>query len=202
MKLFGLTGGIASGKSTVTRLLRERGVEVLDADVIAREVVQPGTPALAAIAQRFPGVVGSDGALDRKALGQRVFADAAERQALNAIVHPQVRGRVAELTRALASRGVPFAVYDAALLIENRLHEELDGVVLVTAPVDVQRQRLMARDGLDERAAQARIDAQLPLADKQRYASWLVDNGASLEATVAQVDSLVASLRAASGVGS
>ncbi|ATB40975.1 dephospho-CoA kinase [Cystobacter fuscus] len=188
MKLYGLTGGIASGKSTVSRMFRELGAEVLDADLIAREVVEPGTPGLAAVAERFPGVVGPDGRLDRAALGARVFGDATERAALNALLHPLIGQRFVERTQALAEAGVERVLYDAPLLIENRLHGAMEGVVLVWVPRELQRARLMRRDGLDEAAAEARLAAQLPLDGKREHATWVVDNSGTVEATRAQVE--------------
>ncbi|KFE62092.1 dephospho-CoA kinase [Hyalangium minutum] len=188
MALYGLTGGIASGKSTVSRMFRELGAHVLDADVIAREVVEPGTPGLAAVAARFPGVLGPDGRLDRAKLGTRVFGDATERAALNAIVHPLVREAFLHKVQALAEQGVERILYDVPLLIETGLHTNMDGVVLVWVPRDVQKARLMSRDGLDEAAAEARLAAQLPLDDKRRYATWIVDNSGDLASTRAQVE--------------
>jgi dephospho-CoA kinase len=186
--LYGLTGGIASGKSTVSRMLRELGAQVLDADVIAREVVEPGTPGLAAIAERFPGVLTPEGRLDRVKLGARVFADATERAALNAIVHPRVGEAFLEKLQALAAQGVERVIYDVPLLIENGLQHGMDGVVLVWVPRQVQKARLMARDGLDEAAAEARLAAQLPLEDKRPHATWLIDNSGDLALTRAQVE--------------
>ena len=188
MKLYGLTGGIASGKSTVSRMLRELGAHVLDADVIAREVVEPGTPGLQAVAERFPGVLGPDGRLDRAKLGARVFGDPQERAALNALLHPLIGQRFVERTQALAEAGVERVLYDAPLLIENRLHLGMDGVVLVWVPREVQKARLMGRDGLDEAAAEARLAAQLPLDGKRQHATWVVDNSGDLGATRAQVE--------------
>jgi dephospho-CoA kinase len=188
LKLYGLTGGIASGKSTVSRMLRELGAHVLDADVIAREVVEPGTPGLAEVATRFPGVLGPDGRLDRARLGARVFADPAERAALNALLHPRIGAAFLEKTQALAARGVERLIYDAPLLIENGLHAGMDGVVLVWVPRELQKQRLMARDGLEAQAAEARLAAQLPLEEKRRHATWIVDNTGELLSTRAQVE--------------
>ena len=188
MALYGLTGGIASGKSTVSRMLRELGAHVLDADVLAREVVEPGTPGLAAVAARFPGVLGPDGRLDRAKLGTRVFADANERAALNAIIHPLVREAFLEKVQALAAQGVERIIYDVPLLIEGGLQASMDGVVLVWVPRDIQKARLKARDGLDEAAAEARLAAQLPLDDKRQYATWIVDNSGELASTRAQVE--------------
>jgi dephospho-CoA kinase len=196
MDLFGLTGGIATGKSTVAGLLRERGVEVLDADQVARELVEPGQPLLEAIAARFPGVLNPAGRLDRATLGARIFADPRERRALDELIHPRIQARVLEATLALAARGVPLVVYDAPLLIENRLHEGMQGVVLVVTTEATQLARLMARDGIDEAQARARIAAQLPLEGKRRFATWVVDNGGSPESTRGQVDRVLAAMRA------
>lgn len=201
MRVVGLTGGIATGKSTVTKMLRDLGATVIDADEVAREVVEPGQPALAEIAARFPGVVGPDGRLDRAALGERIFGDDAARRTLNAIVHPRVQERFLELTAQAAAQGTELVVYDAALLIENRLHEALGGVILVVAPPEVQLRRLMERNGLDEAAARARIASQLPLEDKRAHATWVIDNGGPLEATRAQVQALWRSLSTDGGAG-
>ncbi len=188
MKLYGLTGGIASGKSTVSRMLRELGAHVLDADVIAREVVEPGTPGLKAVAERFPGVLDPDGRLDRAKLGARVFGDPQERAALNALLHPLIGQQFMLRTQALAEQGVERVLYDAPLLIENRLHLGMDGVVLVWVPREVQKARLMARDGLDEAAAEARLAAQLPLDEKRQHATWVVDNSGELGTTRVRVE--------------
>lgn len=188
LKVVGLTGGIASGKSTVSAMLRELGAHVIDADVVAREVVEPGTPGLVRIAERFPGVVGPDGRLDRAKLGARIFADPAERQALNEIVHPLIHLAVLEQTEALVRSGVRTVIYDAPLLIENGLHHAMDGVILVAAPREVQVQRLMARNGLSREEALARIASQLPLEEKRRHATWVVENAGSLEETRRQVE--------------
>jgi dephospho-CoA kinase len=187
MRVVGLTGGIASGKSTVSAMFRELGAHVIDADEVARDVVEPGTPGLDEVARRFPGVVDASGRLDRAELGRRVFADATERRALEAILHPRIREEVARRTEVLAQAGVEVVLYDAALLIENGLHRGMQGVIVVFAPESAQRSRLGARDGLDEAAITARLAAQLPLADKRAHATWVVDNGGSLEETRAQV---------------
>jgi len=190
VRVFGLTGGIASGKSTVVRMLRELGAQVLDADVIARQVVEPGTPGLAAVAERFPGVLGPDGRLDRARLGARIFGDPAERAALNALLHPLIGQEFLRQTMALSEAGTERLIYDAPLLIENRLHEAMDGVVLVWVPREVQKARLRARDGLDEAAAEARLAAQLPLDEKRALATWVVDNSGERADTRAQVEAV------------
>ena len=188
IRVVGLTGGIASGKSTVSRMLRELGVDVIDADALAREVVEPGTPGLQQVAARFPGVVGQDGQLDRARLAARVFFDPAERAALNAILHPLIQEEFRRRTAALEQQGKPLVVYDAALLIENGLHQRMDAVVVVNAPEEVQRQRLMERSGLSREEADARIASQMPLREKVQHATWVVDNGGGLESTRVQVE--------------
>jgi len=195
IRIVGLTGGIATGKSTVSGMLRDLGVDVIDADVISRQVVEPGTEGLAAVAHRFPGVVGADGRLDRARLGARIFFDPAERAALNAIIHPLVQEEFRRRTRALEREGKSLVVYDAALLIENGLHRQMDAVVVVTAPEEVQRRRLMERNGLTGEEADARIASQVPLRDKVLHATWVVDNGGPLESTRAQVERIHAELR-------
>ena len=194
MRIWGLTGNIGAGKSAVARLLAARGIPVVDADQVAREVVSPGRPALREIAARFPGVVGPAGGLDRKALAARVFGDPAERQALNQIVHPRIAEEVARRMRELERAGRPVAVYEAALIVENGQHLGLDGLIVVTASEAVQLARLRLRDGLSEEEARARIAAQLPAAEKVRHAAVVIENLGSEAELEAQVDRLVARL--------
>ncbi len=188
MLVIGLTGGIASGKSTVAAMLRELGAPIVDADLLAREVVEPGTPALAEIASRFGAdMLDADGRLDRKRLAARVFSSDVSRAQLNAITHP----RIAEASRAamgaMAAQGHPVALYEAALLVENRVHLGLDGLIVVAVSEDEQIARLCRRDGIDPDAARARLAAQLPLAAKVAVADWVIDNGGSTDDTRAQV---------------
>ncbi|HXX30421.1 MAG TPA: dephospho-CoA kinase [Myxococcaceae bacterium] len=190
MRLIGLTGGIGSGKSTVSGMLRALGAEVIDADELAREVVRPGEPALAEIARRFPGTVDAGGRLDRAALAGRIFADPGERAALNGIVHPRIQAEVQRRTAALAAAGAEAVIYDAALLMENGLHRAMDAVIVVWVPLEVQRERLMARDGLDRAAAEERLRAQMPLDEKRALATWVVDNSGSREDTRRQVEAI------------
>ena len=188
MVVIGLTGGIACGKSAVAALLAERGVAVVDADQGAREVVAPGSDGLAAVVEAFgAGVLSPDGTLDRKRLGERVFGDEAARRRLNGILHPRIAQWSAERFMALAAEGRPFAVYEAALLVENGAHRAMGGLIVVTARPEVQRARLMARDGIDAAAAQARIDAQWPLEKKVAVATEVIDNSGDREALRAQV---------------
>lgn len=188
MLVVGLTGGIASGKSTVTRILRELGAIVVDADAIVREVQAPGTPVLAHIAAAFgPAVIRPDGALDRAALGQVVFADPAARKLLEKIVHPAVRARMwAEVERCRAE-GQPAVVLDVPLLIESELHRTVDRVWLVYVDRETQLSRLVARDGLSAAAAEQRIGAQMDLEAKRAYANLLIDNRGTEAETQQQV---------------
>ena len=189
MRVIGLTGGIASGKSTVAAILRQLGAPIIDADLLARQVVEPGAPALAEIAQVFgPEVLAADGSLDRKRMGERIFADPGARAKLNAITHPRIAQASAAAIAELAAGGHPVAIYEAALLVENRIHERLGGLIVVSVPLEVQIERLRARDGLDEEGALARVGAQLPLASKVAVADWVVDNGGPVEHTRAQVE--------------
>lgn len=188
MDLIGLTGGIASGKSTVARMLRNAGVDVIDADVLAREVVEPGTDGLREIAARFgDGVLQADGSLDRPALAQVVFGDDDARRALNGIVHPRVARAAAEHATALADAGRARAVYEVPLLFENGLDAAMAATILVAVPEDVQLARLMERDGLDEEAARARVAAQMPQAEKRARATYVIENGGPLAETAAQL---------------
>jgi dephospho-CoA kinase len=196
MRVFGLTGNIGTGKSTVARLFAERGVPVIDADQVAREVVAPGTPGLAEVSARFPGVLTPQGDLDRKALAARVFSDAQERAALNAILHPLIGREVRARLDRLAARGQPLALYEAALIVENGLHHGLDGLIVVNAPVDEQVRRLALRDGMAEAEARARIAAQLPSHEKVRAADFVIENTGAPELLRAQVARVLETLRA------
>jgi dephospho-CoA kinase len=192
MHIFGLTGGIASGKSTVATRFRERGIPVIDADQIAREVVQPGTDGLADIVKHFgPGVLLSTGELDRKALGTRIFSDASLRAALNQIVHPRVSQRTSEHMQTLRGKGERVACYEVPLLFESHLEEGLRPVVLVFVAPEVQRARLMGRDGCTVEEANARIAAQMPLADKRARADFTLENNGTIDALRRAADSVL-----------
>lgn len=191
MRVLGLTGGIASGKSTVAHLLEERGGAIIDADVLAREVVEPGTPGLAAIVRRFgPEVLDGPGALDRRALGARVFGDPAALADLNAIVHPAVRQAMHAHLAELAARPSPprFAVLVIPLLYEGGLEDLVDEVWVVSVPEAVQRARLAARDGFDPAAVEARIQSQWPLARKVELADRVIDNSGTPAELVPRVE--------------
>jgi dephospho-CoA kinase len=191
--LLGLTGGIAAGKSTVAAVLTELGARVISADDLARTVVEPGTPALAEIVARFGDeYVGPDGRLDRKALGKKVFAHTAARMALEAIVLPRIRVAFeAELARVRAEAPDAVVVYDAPLLIEAGAHKAMDKVIVVVVDEATQVRRLMARDGLTETGARARLTAQLPLERRLRYADEVVDGTLPPDALRARLEAIL-----------
>ncbi len=192
--MIGLTGGIASGKTTVHRMLEELGASVLDADAIYHDLIRArgGAPSdlARAVADRFPGVRRGDGELDRKALAARVFASPDERRALDAIAHPAVGRETARRIGELADRGVELVVYDVPLLFEAGLAPGMNGVIVVWVPHEVQLARLMGRDRIDRAAAETRIASQLPLDEKRRRATWVIDSSGTLDATRAQVEAL------------
>lgn len=185
----GLTGGIASGKSLVACLLAERGAVVIDADVLAREVVEPGTAGLRAIVERFgEDMVDAQGRLDRARLASVVFSDPRARAGLNAIVHPRVRALSEE--REAASPPGSVVVHAIPLLVETGQRSRFDEVVVVDVPEDIQLARLMGRDGLSRADALARIAAQAPREERRAAATWIIDNSGTQQETSAQVDRL------------
>jgi len=194
----GLTGGIASGKSAVSRQLAELGCRVVDADLLAREVVAPGKPAWRAIVAEFGReVLGPAGQLDRKRLGALVFADPACRKVLEAITHPAIMARRQAILDAWAAEGFDgVVVLDIPLLIEVGAAAHVDRVVLVYAERDLQLERLMGRDGFDRAEAERRIASQMSLAEKVRHAHFVVDNSGAPEETAAQVRAVHAALLA------
>ena len=189
MRLIGLTGGIATGKSTVARMLADHGATVVDADELAREAVRPGEPAFALVVERFgPDVVQADGALDRARLGEIVFADAAARRDLERITHTRVIELMQERIAAALAGGAPLVVVDIPLLFESAREGLFEGVLLVYAPPEVQIGRLRERNGLDEESARRRLAAQLPIDGKRDRATWIIDNAGDLDATRHAVD--------------
>lgn len=185
MRVIGLTGGIATGKSTVATLLADHGASVIDADAVAREVVVPGSPALAEITSRFgSAVIGEDGSLDRKALAAIVFSDDDARRDLEAITHPRILTRMAKMIGAAAQSEVPLVVVDIPLLFENSRESEFDGVLVVVTDEATQLQRGAVRDG----DVVARVAAQLPIATKRDRATWVIDNSGDRADTARQVD--------------
>jgi len=193
--LFGLTGGIASGKSAVAARLRERGVPVIDADKLARDAVAPGTETLAAIVKRFGAdMLFPDGSLDRKKLGAIVFKDEEKRNALNAIVHPQVTLLTFNASRLYRDEGEALVAYEAALILENGMADAFRPLVVVAAPEEVQLARIMSRDQLAEDEARARIAAQMPVGEKIAAADYVIENTGSLAELERRTDDVLASL--------
>ncbi|MFE1645281.1 dephospho-CoA kinase [Microbacterium sp. P01] len=192
MPLIALTGGIASGKSTIAARLAELGAVIVDADAIVRDVQQPGSPVLAAIAAEFGnGMLRPDGSLDRAALGATVFADPAKVAALNAIVHPAVRiESQRRFDDALTSDPANIVVYDVPLLVEARAHDPWQLVIVAHAPRDVRQRRLIQVRGMSEADAAARIDAQISDEERLAFADVVIDTAGALSDTYAQVDAL------------
>ena len=189
MRLIGVTGGIATGKSTVDRMLEAHGAAVIDADQLAREVVRRGEPALEEVAARFgPDVMQPDGTLDRERLGRIVFADRRARSDLDQITHPRIAELMRDRVAAALAGPAPLVAVDIPLLFENAREPMFEGVLLVYAPREVQIRRLRERNGLDEAAALQRLAAQLPIDEKRDRATWIIDNTRGLEATARAVD--------------
>jgi len=191
MKVFGLTGGIACGKGTVSRMFAELGAPVVDADAIGHEIIAPHTPAWREVVHTFgESILRPDGTVDRAKLGTIVFADTAARAKLNAITHPriaqEIQARLAELTRA----GHRIAIVEAALIGESDVTAAFDAIIVVHANPSVQIARLMARDALSEEEARRRIQAQMPAAEKKELADFVIDNSGSIENTRRQLEAL------------
>jgi dephospho-CoA kinase len=191
MKL-GLTGSIATGKSTVSQMFKDEGCPVIDADLIAREVVEPGTPVLEEIVRHFgEHILHDDGTLNRKRLGEIVFEHPEEREKLNSMVHPAVRMEMKERSEAAEAAGEPLIILDIPLLIENDLYYLVDEVLVVYVPDEVQKERLITRNGYTEEEADQRITSQMPIEKKRKEADYIIDNSGTLEDTRAQVKELV-----------
>jgi dephospho-CoA kinase len=201
LHLFGLTGGIASGKSTAAARLRVLGVPVIDADQLAREVVATGSDGLRAVVEAFgPSVLLPDGSLDRKALAAVVFTDEAHRRRLNAITHPRIAALTAERSAEVAGRGEPLACYEAALLIENGAADAFRPLVVVACPEEMQIARAMQRDGATREEVGGRIAAQMPLARKVAVADFVIDTSGTMEDTARRTDEVLHAVCARLGV--
>ena len=196
MYVLGLTGGIASGKSTVASMLHQRGAAIIDADKLGHRVLEPGSAGWAAIVEAFgPEIVSENGEIDRRRLGAVVFSDAAQRARLNAISHPRIRAMALEEIATLRARGdVDVAVVDAALLFEGKWDDFCDEVWVVYAPEDVAVARLVARNGLTVDEARERLRAQLPIEEKRARGDVVIENNGSLADLRAQVDQAWAGL--------
>lgn len=188
MRIIGLTGGIASGKTTVARMLAEMGAAIVDADQISRDAVNPGSTALGTIVDQFgPDVLRPDGTLDRTKLAQVVFGDPAARKRLEAILHPAIRQLAEQKLNELREAGNPLVFYVAPLLIEAGALSRVDEVWVVHVDRATQLRRLMARDGISEEEALQRIAAQMPMEEKRKYGRVVIENGEGIESTRNQV---------------
>lgn len=203
MDIVALTGGIAAGKSTVARRLREHGAVVIDADALARDAVAPGSPGLAAVAARFGDeILTAEGTLDRAALGDLIFSDPAARADLNAIVHPDVRRRYRDALDAARSRDPrAIVIYDVPLLAEARAADEFDLVVVVDAPAETRTRRLVELRGLDPDDAAKRVAAQVSDDERRAMADIVIDSSGEESATLQYADELWATLVSRRSVG-
>jgi dephospho-CoA kinase len=199
--IFGLTGGIASGKSTVAARFRAHALPVIDADVLAREVVAPGTEGLEEIVRAFgAGVLGPDAALDRPALARIVFSDEGSRRKLNAITHSRIMAGMADKAAALGRTGEPLACFEAALLVESHLADAFRPLVVVSCSEAVQLARIVARDAGSSEDALARIRAQKPLAAKLEVADYVIDTSGTVEQSAERADEVLRAISAGAGV--
>lgn len=186
--IIGLTGGIATGKSTVTNYLRAQEIPVIDADDLSHRVVQPGEPGLALIKEHFgPHVILDTGELDRKALGKIIFGDKVQRQQLNELLHPLIAAEMDREIARLKQQGEMLIVLDIPLLFETDFGEKVDEVLVVYTPESVQLERLMTRDELSRTDAESRIQAQLSIEEKRCRADYVIDNSGSHAQTIQQV---------------
>lgn len=197
MKLLGLTGGIASGKSTVAAILRRLGVAIINADELSREVVQPGQEAWKEIVDTFgPAILQEDKTLDRRKLRKIVFDNPEARKKLEAIIHPRVRALAEKKIRELAATGSSIIVYEVPLLFEAQIHLWLRPVILVACDVETQKKRLLERDRLTEAEAQQHLDAQMSLEDKRKLADYVIENNGDLEELERQVRGVLQKIQA------
>ncbi len=193
----GLTGGICTGKSTVSRMLADLGATIIDSDAIAHELQAPGQRTYAEIVRAFgAGILDAAGRIDRRRLGALVFADPARRAELEAILHPAIAAESDRRVKVALAEGAQLVVVDAALLVEVGRHRRFPRLVVVTASEAEQVRRLRERDGLSETEARQRLAAQMPLGEKRRHAHSVIENSRSLAETAAQVRSLYAELMA------
>jgi len=195
MSVYGLTGGIGAGKSTVANMFQESGIPVVLADDVGREVASKGSDGLAEIVRSFgPDVLDSNGELDRRKLGTLIFNDPDRRRELEAILHPRVRDQSRELFSQLEQAGNQIVVYESALLYETQRHTEMRGVILVTASEEQRIARVRSRDGSEEEAVRQRIKAQMDDEEKRGLADYIIENNGDLQVLRREVDSLIEQL--------
>lgn len=191
--IIGLTGSIASGKSTISAMLKEKGYPIIDADLVARVVVEPGTVTLSDIECIFgKEVMNEDGTLNREALGQLIFHDPAKRKQLNDLMHPAIRAEMLRQRDELFESGEETLIMDIPLLFESRLQHFVDKILVVSVKEETQLQRLMQRNSLSEEEAKARIQSQLPLSEKEKGADAVIYNNGSIEQSKVQLERILA----------
>jgi len=189
--VIGLTGGIASGKSTVSNMIRKQGLRVVDADIIAREVVEIGQPAYKKIIETFDGILDEDKSINRQKLGSIIFADEKKRQQLNSIVHPAVREEMLKQVESEKQKNALAVVLDIPLLFESKLTHIVDKTILVYVDEHIQLERLMERNSYTEHEAKMRIESQMPLKEKLKLADYVIYNNGSLEETERQLRNIL-----------
>lgn len=190
--IIGLTGSIATGKSTVSRMLKQKGYRIVDADEISRLVVEPGSPVLGQITVAFgEDVLQTDGSLNREKLGSLIFNDEEKRKKLNGIIHPAVRAEMLRQKNEWLAKGASTVIMDIPLLFESKLQSYVDKIIVVSASPAVQRERLIARNGYTEAEADARIHSQLPIIEKENGADAVIDNNGTVEETEKQLDEIL-----------
>jgi dephospho-CoA kinase len=196
MRVFGLTGGIGSGKSTVARIFSEEGIPVIDADLIAREIVEQGSPVFDEIVRRFgTGILLSSGGIDRKKLGGIVFADARKRAELDSITHPAIAMKIAQEVERLRAEGHEIAIVEAALIFEANRRGRFESVIAVRCDTEEQIRRMISRDGITREEALQRISSQMDPDEKARASETVIDNSGDIESTRARVRAVAAAIK-------
>ncbi len=192
MKIIGLTGNIASGKTEVAKIFKELGAKIIDADKIAREVVEPGEPAWQEIAHEFgSNILNSDGSINRKKLGEIIFNDDRRREHLNRITHPRIMTKIKETIDRYKKENVKLVIIEAALIVERGgLLNVIDELIVVSADAETQIERIMTRDGLQRDEALSRMESQMPISEKTKHAAYIIDNSRSLGETRKQVEEI------------
>lgn len=190
--IIGLTGSIASGKSTVAKMIESYGLPIVDADVVARQVVEPGTPTLKKIAEAFgPEVIAQDGSMDRVKVGSMIFHNEEMRKTLNRIIHPAIREEMLRQRDEFISFGEKNIFMDIPLLFESKLEHFVEKIIVVSVKKEVQLQRLMERNGFSEEEASARIATQIPVKEKEQLADAVIHNNGTLEDTAIQLQNIL-----------
>ncbi|WP_134699912.1 dephospho-CoA kinase [Ammoniphilus sp. YIM 78166] len=193
--IIGLTGGIASGKSTVASMFKELGCVIIDADKVARDVVKPGQEGLEAVVHRFgPQILTQEGELDRKALGAIIFHNEEKRKELNSILHPLIRKQMQREKEEALQANPPLIIMDIPLLFESQLEQTVEAVIVVYVPPNQQLERLMQRDQISREEARRKMDSQMPIDEKKKRADFIIENSGSLAETRTQVEAIFTKL--------